>query len=189
VANRSTGGKKRFTLLRDKATGNNALDADAYGPMPHLFFNLAVEYKVPSDFLLTLLFLWDRTVGTGDDCGDCALSQIPVRPRDKSRWLAALVAAGFWDCKKAKSGGKNQRGSFHIYKNPPVEAWESLFQAAGIAQHLANRDAVSPERFGKVFARACGKVVDPPRADDVEPRPEERAAVIKWLRASLAQKS
>jgi hypothetical protein len=139
------------------ATDNHAIDKDAFGCVPHLFFNLAVHYTVPHEFLLTVLFLWDKTVGQDRDVpiGDCALSQIPVRPRARSRWLAALVAAGFWDCKKATSGGAHQKGSLYEYKNPTAESWERLFQAVSISRNFDGFDDVSPARFGKLFARVA----------------------------------
>lgn len=144
-------GDKTWVTLRDKATGNHALDQDAYGPVPHLLFNLAVKYTVPDEFLLTVLFLWDRTVGTGDDCGNCALSQIPVRARDKTRWLAALVECGFWECRKASN--RDHVGSFYEYKNPTAAEWERFFKVASITRKFSNMDGISPARFGQVFAR------------------------------------
>ena|SRR5579859_1361490 len=153
-------GKTWNTLQPDKgATGNFAIDRDAYACVPHLFFNLAVRYPVPTEFFLTVLFLWDKTVGQDREvgAGDCALSQIPVRPRDRSRWLAALVEAGFWACEKATPGGANQRGSFYEYKNPPAEAWERLFNAASNSRNIDGMDDISPARFGKMFARAVNR--------------------------------
>jgi hypothetical protein len=146
------------------ATGNHAIDRDAWASVPHLFFNLAVRYPVPPEFFLTVLFLWDKTVGQDREApaGDCALSQIPVRPRDRARWLAALVTAGFWDCDKATPGGANQRGSFYEYKNPPAEAWERLFKAASLSRNMDGFDDITPARFGRMFARAVNEPGDNP---------------------------
>jgi hypothetical protein len=140
--------------LRASATGNHALDESAYGPTPHLFFNLAVKYPVPAEMLLTVLFLWDRTVGRDAErhsaAGDCALSQIPVRERNRNRWLAALIACEFWEREKAKSGGRHQSGSYYEYKNPTAKEWETFFEFASISRNVAGFDAITPERFGKM---------------------------------------
>ena len=145
-------GTKHPTYLKEKATGNHALDAYAYGPWPHLFNRLALEYAVPESLVMTLLFLWDRTVGSGDDFGDCALSQIYARPRERSKWLAALTASGFFECTKAKSGGADQHGSFYVYKNPTADEWDEFFRRAGIVKKAPNWDKVLPEKFGRLFA-------------------------------------
>src|SRR5208282_4589469 len=130
------------TYLKNKATGNHALDAYAYGPWPHLFTRLACTYKPPAEMLLTLLYLWDRTVGTGNDCGDCALSQIPVHHRHRNKWLAAFIAAGFFECVKTKPGGKSkkQEGSFYVYKNPSANQWDAFFRAASVVVHYKGWD-------------------------------------------------
>ena len=97
--------------LTDKATGCPVLDEEAYGRWPHLFSNLARRYRVPDHFLLTLLFLWDQTMGSQNaPCGHVALSQIPVREREARKWLAALVKVGFFNVIPAKLGDK--RGSY-----------------------------------------------------------------------------
>ena len=142
---------KHPTILKDKATGNHALDSYAYARWPHLFAALALKYSVPPDMLLTLLFLWDRTVGTGDDCGDCAMSQIPVRARAATKWLAAFVAADFFSCMKAIPGGADQRGSFYEYKNPSTNEWDEFFRRAEILQRFGNWDAVPADRFALHF--------------------------------------
>ena len=126
-----SGGKHR-TTLRDKATGNHAIDSYAYSQMPHLFFVLSNTYSVPPSLLLTLFFLWDRTVGGGSDCGDVALSQIPVRRQDKVKWLAAFEAADFFEVEKPKVGGAQQRGTFYVYKNPTADEWDEFFRRAEI---------------------------------------------------------
>ncbi len=143
---------KHPTYLREKATGNHALDAYAYGPSPHLFNRLALQYRTPASLLMTVTFLWDRTVGAGDDCGDCALSQIPVRRQEKVKWLAALVAANFFKCERAKSGGANQRGSFYVYENPSADEWDEFFRRAGILKRFSKWDAVQAEQFSRLFA-------------------------------------
>lgn len=171
----------KWVTLRDKATGNHAFDQDAYGPFPHLFFNLANKYSVPNDMLLTLFFLWDRTVGTGNDCGDCALSQIPVQNRHKLRWLAALTESGFFSVTKTTPGGRKQEGSLYVYENPTAEQWELFFRMAAVVKTaVRNRetyDGVSPARFGKVFARAVGKAVDSTPIPELTP--ERRAAALR----------
>jgi hypothetical protein len=155
---------KTWVTLRDKATGNHALDKDAFACVPHLFFNLAVRYPVPPEFFLTVLFLWDKTIGQDreDPCGDCADSQIPVRKPNRTRWLAALVAVGFWERKKPKLGGANQRGSFYDYKNPPADAWERMFKAASLSRNFPGLDGISKERFATMFARAVNAPTENP---------------------------
>lgn len=148
---------KHPTFLKEKATGNHALDAYAYGPWPHLFNRLALEYEPPESLMLTLLFLWDRTVGSGEGCGDCALSQIHVRDREKAKWLAAFVASNFFECVKAKSGGTKQSGSFYAYNNPTADEWDEFFRRAGILKKAANWDKIRPEKFGKLFADIRGE--------------------------------
>ena len=177
-----------WVTLREKATGNHALDKDAYGPVPHLLFNLAVKYKVPDEFFLTVLFLWDKTVGQDPDremaMGDCALSQIPVRDRDKKRWLAALLAVGFWKIgRPARSGGPNQHSASYEYLNPAAEEWESLFKVVSTARNIAGKDNITPERFGTMFARALGKLPADHKPGAPEPTAEQRAAAIKWMKA------
>lgn len=139
--------------LRDKSTNNHALDSYAYGRMPHLFFVLANKYDVPPELLLTVFFLWDRTVGADDSgCGDCALSQIPLRRQDKVKWLDALVAANFFTCSKAKSGGAQQSGSFYAYENPTADEWDEFFRRAEILDRFPKWDKVTTEKFGKLFS-------------------------------------
>jgi hypothetical protein len=151
---------KNWDLLRDKATtDNHAINRDAYGMMPHLFFNLAVAYPVPAELLLTIFFLWDKTVGTDIDAptGRCSQSQIPVRQRNLRRWLAALTQAGFWECRE-KSGLGDKKGSLYAYKNPSAEDWETFFRVAHVSQDIAGVEDVEPEIFGRMFARALGKI-------------------------------
>ncbi len=147
--------------LKTKATGNHALDAYAYGRWPHLFTLLACKYNPPPEMILVLLYLWDKTVGSGDDCGDCALSQIPVHHRYRSKWLAAFVAVGFFDCEKHKTGGKSQRSNFYHYKNPTATDWDKFFQAAAMVKNFGNWDLVPTKEFANVFARAFSKAVAP----------------------------
>jgi hypothetical protein len=146
------------SLKGDKATGNKAINRDAYGRMPHLFFNLAVEYGVPDELFLTILFLWDKTVGANcdDPSGHCSMTQIPVRERNARRWLAALVMCGFWDCKKSGLGDK--KGSFYEYRNPSAEEWETFFRTASVLRDMAGFDNIRPEHFARIFARALGRI-------------------------------
>ncbi len=146
-----TGGKHP-TILKDKATGNHALDAYAYVRWPHLFNVLALKYDVPPSLLLTLLFLWDRTVGTGNDFGDVALSQIPVRRQEKVKWLAAFVAANFFERQKSKSGGRTQEGSFYVYNNPSADEWDEFFRRSEFLRRFPKWDAVSAESFARLSA-------------------------------------
>jgi len=155
-----------WDLLKDRATGNHAIDREAYGMFPHLFCHLAIAYPVPAELFLTIVFLWDRTVGADVTMPDgrCALSQIPVRERNKRRWLAALIAVGFWDCRE-KSGMGDKMGSLYEYRNPTAEEWETFFKVASLTRYMqdgARGDEIEPEIFGRVFARALGKVTDPP---------------------------
>jgi hypothetical protein len=148
---------KHPVILREKATGNHAIDSYGYGRMPHLFFVLFNDYypDVPITLLLTLFFLWDKTVGTDAtiEMGDCALSQIPVRRQEKVKWLAALVSAGFFTAKKPQSlGGANQYSTLYEYKNPTSDEWDEFFRRAEILGRFPNWDAVSKEEFGKHFA-------------------------------------
>jgi len=164
------------TTLHEKATGNHALDAYAYGPWPHLFSVLARKYNVPDAMLLTLLFLWDMTVGTGDDCGDAALTQIPIRARDRLKWLAAFVAAGFFKCEKATPGGADQRGSFYEYTNPTADDWDEFFRRAAAAYKFPGWDAVSTEQFATIFEDIRYEMADERLAkiafmEILEPRP------------------
>lgn len=145
--------KPHPVFLKEKATGNHALDSYAYGRWPHLFNVLALKYPVPPEMLLTLLFLWDRTVGDGDDAGDCARTQIPVRARHRDKWLSAFVAGGFFSCEKSESGGsaKRQRGSFFIYKNPTADQWDQFFWRASILSRFEHWDDVLPNKFAALF--------------------------------------
>jgi hypothetical protein len=166
---------KSWDTLREKATGNYAIDRDAYVMVPHLLFNLAVAYTVPDELILTVLFLWDKTVGEDIDVpiGNCALSQIPVRERNARRWLAALVAVGFWNCKK--SGYGDAKGSLYEYKNPTAEEWEDFFRAASVSRNFAGFDDIDPKRFGDIFARALGRPV--PIVE--QPQPSEAAVAAR----------
>jgi hypothetical protein len=160
---------KHPTYLKTKATKNHALNAYAYGPWPHLFIRLACTYNPPPEMILVLLYLWDKTVGSGSDCGCCALSQIPVHHRYRSKWLAALVAVGFFDCDKAKRGGKHpkdeaEKGSFYIYNNPTADEWDRFFQVAYLIKNFGNWELISTNDFADMFARAFGKAVAPPPA-------------------------
>ena len=142
-------------LTKDKATGIPIVDEFAFAMWPHAFTIYARRYDVPDHFLITLLYLWDATVGSGDACGDLAIGQIPVRERTVRKWLAAFCAVGFFEEQKRKPGEK--RGSFFAYqKNTSPEAWEKLFKVAGLAQYFGNWDEMTPERFGKFIARAAG---------------------------------
>ena len=148
-------GGKHPVILREKATGNRALDSHGYSRVPHLFFVLANKYDVPPSLLLTLLSLWDRTVGTdaATEMGDCALSQIPVKnERDKLKWLAAFEAAGFFSVTKPKSGGAKQQSTLYEYKNPLADDWDEFFRRAGILARFENWEKVSKEKFGQLFA-------------------------------------
>ncbi len=184
--------KHYVTLTGDNATGNHAIDSYAYGPFPHLFTRLAVEYRPPADMLLTLLFLWDRTVGRDelrdDAMGDIALSQIPVQPRCKLRWLEAFVAAGFWERTTAARGGKQHKGSVYVYKNPTTEEWDKFFEAAAMAQHFDwNVETVPPKRWARLFAHIRDN--QPGIEDDVvPPTPEERADALERIKRMGAQR-
>jgi hypothetical protein len=118
-------------------------------------FVLVNKNDVPPSLLLTLYFLWDRTVGNDAEaaCGDLALSQIPVKnERDKVKWLAAFEASGFFEVEKPKSGGAKQRGTFYVYKNPTVDEWDEFFRRAEILQRYEKWEKVSKEKFCQLFA-------------------------------------
>lgn len=126
---------------------------------PHLFCRLAQRYDVPSDMLLTLLFLWDATVGANvEGMDDVARSQIPVRKQTRTKWLAALEAAHFFDKVKAKSGGANQTGSFWAYVfEVTEEEWEEFFWTASVLyKRTDNWDKVSTANFAKWFENIHG---------------------------------
>ena len=176
---------KKWDTLKEKATPNELINRDAYGMVPHRLFNLARVYPVPEDFLLTVLFLWDKTVGDDIDapCGRCSLTEIPVRQRNARRWLAALTAVGFWECRE-KSGNGDKVGSLYEYKNPSADQWEQLFCAVSMSRLISGADDISPVRFGKMFARAAGRTV--PTVAQAEPSAKavaaRRRAVIERIR-------
>ena len=130
------------------------VDVGGFVFWPHYFTRWAQKYKPPDHFLLTLLFLWDATVGEvgkGKGArGRLALSQIPVRERDSTKWLAAFEACGFFTVVKA--GPRDLKGSLYEYKldADPCD-WEALFEwAAWITEATSPRswDKVSPTAFG-----------------------------------------
>ena len=145
---------KHTNTLRDKSTGNLAMDAYAYGPWPHLFNVLTNKYAVPPSFFITLNFLWDRTVGSKDTpCGDIALSQIPGRRQEKVKWLAALVSARFFERVKTQPGGKDQEGSFYAYDvKVTADEWDEFFKRAAMLASFPKWDEVKGEVFSRLFA-------------------------------------
>jgi hypothetical protein len=155
-------GGKRIALTGSAATSNLVLNKSAWGKFPHFFTYLLRKYPVPHHFLLTLLFLWDATVGSSDSpIGQISLSQIPVRNRERNKWLAAFVAVGFWEVVKAKPSDGGKSGSMYVYNESTTpEAWETFFMAASRAQHFPGWDDVSTEQFAQMFIRAMGKITE-----------------------------
>ncbi len=143
-------------LTKDKATGIPILDEFAYGRWPHAFMIWATRHSVPDHFLITLMYLWDATVGSSDDySGDLAIAQVPVRERTVRKWLAAFCAVGFFEEKKRKPGDK--KGSIFVYESSTTpSAWERMFKVAGLAERFGNWDSMPPDKFGKFIARAAG---------------------------------
>lgn len=148
--------QRKPTLYGNQATGVPVLDEMAYGCWPHLFTRLAIKYDVPAHFLITLLYLWEATVGADRDapCGYLARKQIPVRARESRKWLAAFCAAGFFTERRAKLGDKT--GTFYEYKSATTaKEWEGLFAAAGVFSKLPDWDQLTAERFSKLISGAA----------------------------------
>jgi hypothetical protein len=134
--------------------GIPAIDSFFFGRWPHLFTLLAREYNVPRDFLVVLLHLWEATVGCkqGPECGYLALSQVTnVPPRLRDKWLAALVASGFFTVETA--GPHDREGSRYIYnEEASPEEWESFFHMAEWLNRLPHWDKVKEsKKFGRLF--------------------------------------
>jgi hypothetical protein len=148
---------QRPTLYGLQSTGIPVLDAAAFGCWPHLFTQLAVKYDVPAHLQITLLYLWEATVGADRDapCGNLALTQIPVRVRESRKWLAAFVAAGFFTVRPAKLGDKT--GSFYEYRSTTTaKEWEGFFAAADLIYKLpGDIDKLSPAAFSKLISGAA----------------------------------
>lgn len=147
--------KYKFAVLSgEKATGIAVLDYYAYGRWPHWFTVLATKHKVPPDFIVTLLYLWDATVGRSEACeGDLAVSQVPVRARNVRKYLAAICRAGLFEVLESKSGDKT--GDFFVYNDAATpETWETFFRVIGTASRFGGWDKVSPETFGGFIGRA-----------------------------------
>jgi hypothetical protein len=157
MANSTDKPQRKPTLYGAQATGMPVLDNMAYGCWPHLFTPLALEYDVPPHFLITLLFLWEATVGADRDapCGNLALTQIPVRVRESRKWLAAFVAAGFFTVRPAKLGDKT--GSFYEYRSATTaKEWEGFFAAVDVIfKFPGDMDKLSPAAFSKLISGAA----------------------------------
>lgn len=135
-----------------EATHIAALDALAWGRWPHLFTVLAREYKVPTEFFITLIFLWDATVGSkSSPSGKLALSQIPGRERTVGKWLAALEAAEFFTVEKA--GPHDHEGSTYTYnEETTAESWEAFFEKAEWLDPFPSWDKADRKKFAALFA-------------------------------------
>ena len=145
-------GRKFGCVLRDeKATRIPVLDAQAYGRWPHLFSNLAREHDAPADLIITLLYLWDGTMGSANaPGGDVSISQIPVRTREKRKWLAALCAAGLFERVSGPAG--STRGDAYYYDEQATpEKWDEFFQLAARSKQF-DHDQVSVKVFARNFA-------------------------------------
>jgi hypothetical protein len=148
-------------LTGDKATGIAAVDEIGFSRWPHLFNVLAERYPVPDHLLITLLWLWNGTVGrNAAGSGDLAVAQVPVRERNVRKWLKALCAVGFFETDGVEPGDRTG-ATFTYKKDTSPDAWRQFFEAAAFYNHFPNWDAVSPERFAAVFARAFGKQSPP----------------------------
>lgn len=138
-------------ISTEKSTGIRVLDEEGFGMWPHLFTTLFLRYRPPEHFLISLLYLWEATVGhdKNDPAGHLAFSQIPVREREAYKWVAAFCAIGFFTVTKPKQGEK--KGSFYEYNVDTAPGqWEALFAAAAALASLPCWDEVSPERFSKL---------------------------------------
>jgi hypothetical protein len=166
-------------LTGDKATGVPVLDEMAFGRWPHLFTVLAVKYKVPDHFLITLLFLWEATMGkSASGSGDLAIPQIPVRERTARKWLAALCAAGFFE-KDEVEPGDTTGATFAYNVNTTPKAWHKFFAAAAMASYFPNWDAVSPKEFATLLASAIQRRTPPPLPEVNETT--RKSIVADWL--------
>jgi hypothetical protein len=138
-----------------KPTNIPAIDSFFFGRWPHLFTLLAREYRVPSDLLVVLMFLWEATVGAkeGPNKGYLAQSQVPehlVRERNLLKWLDALVASTFFTMEKA--GPHDHKGSRYTYdEDVSPQAWEAFFQVAEYLNGFKNWDDVDRDVFARWF--------------------------------------
>jgi len=171
-------------LSGEKATGIPVLDAMAYGRWPHLFSYLALKHEVPDHFLITLLYLWDGTMGSAHaPNGNVALAQIPVREREARKWLAAFCAVGFFEKDAAEWG--DRKGSMFTYnEDTRPQEWEKLFAWAGAVKNLRNWDKVGPERFANTARRALGLPVASDERWVPEPSEEGRRAALKLAKGT-----
>jgi hypothetical protein len=178
-----------------------AIDSFFFGRWPHLFTQLAREYRVPGDLVLVLLFLWEATVGAkaGPDRGFLALSQIPVRGRQRDKWLAALEASRFFKVEKA--GPHDREGSHYTYnEKTTAQEWEAFFTLAEWLNNFPNWDAVETKKFGRWFKPETLEKVhngDPflmfkpaappskPLSPDAEKKRREK--VVKTIQAAFAE--
>jgi hypothetical protein len=177
---------KQETDTKPTRTGVEILDCNNWGMWPHAFTFYAARYKVPSDFLITLLYLWDGTMGSGHrPSGSIGVLQIPVRERDARKWLTALVAVGFFE--KETAGWKDKAGSKYTYVETTWRQWEIFFKWAGWVALWPGRDKVSTEQFANMARRALGLAVATDRKTPIpEPSPADRRAAI--ARAKARQK-
>lgn len=141
-------------------------------PWPHDFNRLMMKYQISHSFLVTLIYLWQATVGSGDDtCGYLALRQIPVRRKHAEKWLAALCESGLFTVEKAKLG--SQDGSRYEYReDATMKDWETLFHRLAEIEKLGGlEDKFRVEKFGKMVANTFKQAEDDyVQADDVAKR-------------------
>ena len=124
-----------------------------WSPWPHEFNRLMMKYQISHSFLVTLLYLWQATVGSGDDtCGHLALTQIPVRRKHAEKWLTALCKSGLFKVDKAKLG--DQTGSFYEYReDATLKEWERLFYVLAQLELLGGLDDnFTVKKFGQLVA-------------------------------------
>jgi len=158
---------------------------------------LARDYEVSLDLLVTLVYLWDATVGSArhkerpagsNPQGRIAASQIPVRHHYRNKWLHALLASGFFK-RVEKAGPAEKKGSLYEYENETTpEEWKAFFAKAGFVTALkGDLDDVSTARFASSFRRrqlGFDRWKDKPQPPYVEPTPEEREALRKKIDAT-----
>ncbi len=144
-----------------KETGIAAIDCAGYMRWPHFFTWMMQKWNPPVHFVLTLFYLWNNTVGKKGLVGNLAMSQIPVRPNERNKWMAAFVETGFFKVNR-RAGPHDREGSVYEYNRDttPLE-WELLFKAAWMADHIEGWDDLRTEDFAHMMRRAVGKSVSP----------------------------
>ena len=182
-------------LVGSLAANNQAITSKGFTMWPHLFTVLAREHAVSKDFLVTLLYLWDATVGSiqhrerpkdANPQGRISLSQIPVRHHQRDKWLLALIASGFFR-RIDKAGPSDKKGSLYEYENETTpEEWRAFFAKAGFCEEWSgdSLDDMPAARFAFMFRRrglGLDRWKDKPQEPYVAPRPEERKNLREFV--------